>query len=550
RDTVATDADPEAPQLWHMEFQPGPSTLQSGCDPLSVLTALKELGELKVEALGYEDLRLGAFDAEQPQISWRMELRTVEPQERIDEAFAWCTEDCSWVITPPAGASEAAEQPSPAAEAPSATAPEPAEAPPKAASKAAPKAAPKAAGKPNASGGEGSIRVNIDKVDALINLVGELVITQSMLSRFNGEFDFTQLESLREGLTQLTRNTRELQESVMAIRMLPIKVAFSRFPRLVRDTGKALGKQVDLQLSGEGTELDKTVLEKIGDPLVHLVRNSLDHGLETPEKRVAAGKPATGVLELNAFHEGGNIVIEVKDDGAGINTERVLAKARENGLVGADEQLSDDKIHNLIFLAGFSTAEEVSDLSGRGVGMDVVRRNIHDLNGQVSVKSEAGKGSTFTITLPLTLAILDGQLVQVANQSFIIPLVSIVETVQTSEKTMNQVAGGGELFRLRDEYLPVLRLHELFGVPSDQDAPAPSLLVIAEANGQRVGILVNDLLEQQQVVIKSLEANFRQTQGISGATILGDGSVALIVDVAGLTALFTNRPGNSALTAA
>ena len=403
------------------------------------------------------------------------------------------------------------------------------------------KPAPKSAAKPSGGGDAGSIRVNINKIDALINLVGELVITQSMLSRFDGDIDASQLAELREGLSQLYRNTRELQESVMAIRMLPISFAFNRFPRLVRDTGNALGKRVDLALNGEQTELDKTVLEKIGDPLVHLVRNSLDHGIETPEARRLAGKPETGTLELNAFHEGGNIVIEVRDDGAGIDRDKVLGKAIERGLVGPDETLTDDKVYDLIFRPGFSTADNVSDLSGRGVGMDVVRRNIADLGGTVSVVSTPGEGSVFTIQLPLTLAILDGQLVRVGDESYIVPLVSIVETIQSGTDSLNQIAGGGELFRLRDEYLPVVRLHALFGIEPDSRKIEDGLLVVVESGGKRIGILVDDLQEQQQVVIKSLEANYRQTEGISGATILGDGRVALILDVPGLMHLFFER---------
>jgi two-component system chemotaxis sensor kinase CheA len=332
--------------------------------------------------------------------------------------------------------------------------------------------------------------------------------------------------------------------------MLPMSFAFSRFPRLVRDTGNALGKKVELRLTGEATELDKTVLEKIGDPLVHLVRNSLDHGLETPEVRLAAGKPETGVLELNAYHEGGNIVIEVIDDGAGINKEKVLAKARERGLIGADEQLTDERISNLIFMAGFSTVDKVSDLSGRGVGMDVVRRNIADLGGHVTLKTETGVGSTFTIRLPLTLAILDGQLIRVGKQPYVISLVSIVETIQTSAEKINEIAGNSELFKLRDEYLPVLRLHDLFGIEPDSTCLDDGLLVVVEAGGSRAGLFVDDLLDQQQVVIKSLEANFKQTPGISGATILGDGTVALIIDIPGLIQMFYDKNASAELSSA
>ncbi|MBX2868618.1 MAG: chemotaxis protein CheA [Acidiferrobacterales bacterium] len=528
---------------WEIYYKPAKNSLKSNSDPLRMLQQLKQLGDLVVCSEGADDLKFGEYDSEECQLAWHLTLTGEVGRDEIEEVFAWKTDECELkltllssdiVDTPPSTADSTKQSTTEEAASTDVT-----ETPKKPPVKSAAKS----------SGGQenSSIRVNIAKVDALINLVGELVITQSMLSRFNSDFQSDQLEALREGLTQLSRNTRELQESVMAIRMLPISFAFSRFPRLVRDTGNALGKNVELKLTGENTELDKTVLEKIGDPLVHLVRNSLDHGLEMPEAREAAGKPATGVLELNAYHEGGNIIIEVIDDGAGINKERVLQKAREQGLVGADEQLSDDRINNLIFMAGFSTVDEISDLSGRGVGMDVVRRNIADLGGNVSVHSETGKGSKFTIKLPLTLAILDGQLVRVGKESYIIPLVSIVETIQTTADQVNELAGATELFKLREEYLPVLRLHKIFSLQADSVNINDGLLVVAEANGQRIGILVDDLLEQQQIVIKSLEANYRQTPGISGATILGDGTVALILDVPGLLQLFMERQ-NSAST--
>ncbi|MEM6819920.1 MAG: chemotaxis protein CheA [Pseudomonadota bacterium] len=533
--TAATSAEPaQAPVIgWTISFTPKPELFVHGNDPSAIFAELQRISSTDVTCSGFEGVDFESLDPTRCALRWDIVLYDGVEREQIDEVFSWAIDDCELIVEPVLG-----EVPAPVA--PAASSEPVAAAPAPAADKPAATSAPKA--KAKSSGGESSsIRVNIDKIDNLINLVGELVITQSMLSRFNGDFDFTQLPALREGLAQLSRNTRELQDSVMAIRMLPISFAFARFPRLVRDTGNALGKLVDLQVVGEGTELDKTVLEKIGDPLVHLVRNSLDHGLETPEERVAAGKPETGVLELRAYHEGGNIVIEVSDDGAGINSDKVLEKAIERGVVSADEQLSEERIINLIFMPGFSTADQVSDLSGRGVGMDVVRRNIADLGGHVSVKSERGVGSTFTIRLPLTLAILDGQLVRVGQESYIVPLVSIVETIQSGTENISQVAGESELFRLRDEYLPVLRLHELFGIEADSTEIDDGLLVVAEANGQRVGIFVDDLQEQQQVVIKSLESNFRQTAGISGATILGDGTVALIVDVPGLIQLFFDR---------
>ncbi|EGG99762.1 Signal transduction histidine kinase CheA [gamma proteobacterium IMCC2047] len=373
----------------------------------------------------------------------------------------------------------------------------------------------------------------------MLNLVGELVITQSMLGRFKKEFKVSDLSDLRDGLAQLESNTRELQESAMQIRMLPIKVAFSRFTRLVRDLSRNLGKKVRLELLGEQTELDKTVLEKIGDPLVHLVRNSLDHGIETVEKRLAAGKPAEGLLRLSAYHEAGNIVIEITDDGAGLNRDKILSKAIERGLVSEDEQLSDERIYMLIFQAGFSTADQVSDLSGRGVGMDVVRRNIQDLGGRIDIQSEVGQGSTITIRLPLTLAILDGQLVRVGEETYIVPLLSIVESVFINPERVNVVANNQMLYRLRDDFLPITDLRPICGgyyrnMSLDVQELNDKLLVVIETAGKRYGIVVDDLEDQQQLFIKALENNYRQVSGLAGATILGDGSVALILDIPSL----------------
>ncbi len=394
-----------------------------------------------------------------------------------------------------------------------------------------------------------SIRVNISKVDELINMVGELVITQSMLSRFgeNEEFNANTIEKLKDGLSQLEGHTRELQESVMRIRMMPISAAFQRFPRLVHDLSATFDKKIELIMTGEGTELDKTVLEKIGDPLVHLVRNSLDHGIESPEQRLKVGKSETGTIELKAYHQGGNIVIQIKDDGAGLNRDKILSKAREKGLVSQDERLTDDQIHDLIFKPGFSTADVVSDVSGRGVGMDVVRRNIRELGGAVEVKSKTGEGSVFTIRLPLTLAILDGQLVGIGNETFILPVISIIESLQVKTECINAVAGNAEVYRLRDEYIPIVRLYQVFGIAPVSTDLASGLLVVVEAEGKKIAIYVDDLLGQQQVVIKSLETNFKKIEGLSGATILGDGTVALIIDIAGLIDLYQQDMANNVI---
>jgi two-component system chemotaxis sensor kinase CheA len=343
---------------------------------------------------------------------------------------------------------------------------------------------------------------------------------------------------------------RALQESVMRVRMLPISVVFNRFPRLIRDLGQRLGKKIELRLSGDQTELDKTVLEKIGDPLVHLLRNSIDHGLETPEVRLAAGKPAHGVIQLHAYHKGGNVVVEVSDDGGGLRRDRILAKARERGLAGADEELSDERVYNLIFQPGFSTAEAVSEVSGRGVGMDVVRRNINELGGDVQIHSVAGKGSMVRIRLPLTLAILDGQLVRVGSEVYVVPIVSIVETIQVRQELVSSLANRAQVMRLRDDYLPIVRLYELFEIEPQYTRLVDGLLMIVETDGRRVGLFVDELMAQQQVVIKSLETNYRPVAGLAGATMLGDGRVALILDVPGILTRFKEMRRDSAQQAA
>jgi two-component system, chemotaxis family, sensor kinase CheA len=399
-------------------------------------------------------------------------------------------------------------------------------------------APPKAAKASSKAAENTSIRVSIDKIDGLINMVGELVITQSMLGQLGQEFDVSRVQRLQEGLSQLEQNTRELQESVMKIRMLPISFAFSRFPRLVRDLSKQLDKEVDLVMLGENTELDKTVMEKIGDPLVHLVRNSLDHGLESVEERTDKGKSRAGTITLNAYHHGGNIVIEVKDDGAGLNKDRIRSKAIEKGLIAEEEVLTDAQIHDLIFQAGFSTADVVSDVSGRGVGMDVVRRNIAELNGTIDVSSTPGEGSLFSIRLPLTLAILDGQLVKVGEEVYIFPLVSIVESIQLEKSMLNNITGNQFVMQLRNDYIPIVCLQDVFNIDLEKKDLEGAMLVVVEGDNEKIGIVVDELLGQQQVVIKSLEKNYQKVDSISGATILGDGTVALIVDISGLN----NKP--------
>ncbi|UIA85707.1 chemotaxis protein CheA [Erwinia tracheiphila] len=381
-----------------------------------------------------------------------------------------------------------------------------------------------------------SIRVAVEKVDQLINLVGELVITQSMLAQRSGELDPVAHGDLLNSMGQLERNARDLQESVMSIRMMPMEYVFSRFPRLVRDLASKLGKEVELTLLGSSTELDKSLIERIIDPLTHLVRNSLDHGIEAPAKRLAEGKAAVGNLTLSAEHQGGNICIEVVDDGAGLNRERILAKALSSGLPVSDS-MSDEEVGMLIFAPGFSTAEQVTDVSGRGVGMDVVKRNIQEMGGHVEIASKQGKGTTIRILLPLTLAILDGMSVRVADEVFILPLNAVMESLQPLANDLHPLAGGERVLEVRGEYLPLVELWNVFDVQDAKTEATQGIVVILQSAGKRYALLVDQLIGQHQVVVKNLESNYRKIPGISAATILGDGSVALIVDVSALQSL-------------
>ncbi|PKO33436.1 MAG: chemotaxis protein CheA [Betaproteobacteria bacterium HGW-Betaproteobacteria-7] len=412
---------------------------------------------------------------------------------------------------------------------------------------APPTAPPRSGGRPAAAvaASDSSIRVSVEKVDQLINLVGELVITQAMLLQTATQMAEAAPEQLVNGLTQLERNTRDLQESVMSIRMLPISFVFSRFPRVVRDLSGKLGKQVELKTSGETTELDKGLIERIADPLTHLIRNSLDHGIELPETRLAAGKSPVGTITLKAYHQGGNIVIEVGDDGAGLPRNKILAKARERGLP-VSEQMTDQEVFSLIFEAGFSTADQVTDVSGRGVGMDVVRRNIQAMGGRVEIESMLGVGTRMTVRLPLTLAILDGMSVAVGNQTYILPLSYVIESLQPAAGDIRTLANQVRLIQVRGDFLPVVILHELFGLDSAWSDFTQGIMVVIEADGAKAALFVDALVGQHQVVIKSLEANYRRVPGISGATIMGDGHVALILDVpaiAGMARTMVQRAG-------
>ncbi|SON52241.1 chemotaxis protein CheA [Vibrio tapetis] len=550
---------------WLVEFAPHRDLFFSGNDPLRIIAEIRELDQqASIVCKSAKLPDLAELEAELCYLSWSMEISGDVEQEALIEVFEWVEDQCELSITKaeiteseplPANSSSQASNPSSAQSNTS----EPRDSESNNTelshsqgentqlnSTAEPenKSNKKVPAKTNkAEGAVSSIRVDIDKVDSLINLVGELVITQSMLTEIGNDFTEDKLEKLKTGLDQLLQNSKDLQENVLNIRMLPMSFAFSRFPRLVRDLTGRLGKLVDLQIKGESTELDKTVLERIVDPLVHLVRNGIDHGIEMPDVRSAQGKPDMGVIELNAFHQGGSIIIEVKDDGGGIDCDRLWQKALDKGVLPSDskrEEMSDQQVVNLIFAPGFSTADEVSDISGRGVGMDVVKRNIEELGGNIEVESKLGSGSSFTISLPLTLAILDGQLVKVSGQVYIIPLLTIVESIQIESDCIKHASGGVELYRLRDENIPLLRLHEEFEMGESGDLEG-HIMCLVEGAGNRVGLLIDDLLDQQQVVIKSLESNYSKVPGISGATILGDGSVSLILDIQGLITSFLRR---------
>ncbi|MBZ5488567.1 chemotaxis protein CheA [Halomonas aquamarina] len=436
-------------------------------------------------------------------------------------------------------ASESTPATAPAASAPPVEAAPSVQAPAESTAKASAPAAgasKEAAAKPKKAAAESSsIRVSVDKVDQIINLVGELIITQSMLDQTVSDLDDQSVgnSSLQNGMSLLQRNARDLQEAVMSIRMIPMEFVFSRFPRVVRDTAGKLGKEIELVTEGKSTELDKSLVERITDPLTHLVRNSLDHGIEMPDEREALGKPRTGKLILSARHQGGNILIEVRDDGAGMDRDRLLAKARENGLAVSDT-MTDEEVYQLIFAPGFSTAKEVTDVSGRGVGMDVVKRNIQGMGGRVEIQSKKGEGTNTRIVLPLTLAILDGMSIKVGGETFILPLSTVLESLQPTKDDMYAMAGDDVVLKVRDEYLPVIAIHEVLDVENAITDPTRSIAVIVQGEGRRYAMLVDELIGQQQVVVKNLEDNYRKVPGISAATILGDGSVALILDITGL----------------
>jgi two-component system chemotaxis sensor kinase CheA len=540
-----------AEQGWKIAFCPYLDLLKTGNDPVRMFRELAGLGDYTVSVNTQDIPDFYELDPEECNLSWALKVLGDIPRKEIDEIFNWVEGDCELTIEaltvktvkpPPPAPKKSEPEPLPREIDPPAFLPAEAQA-----GNAGESARIETQqwdidqSKTSSTKASSSIRVDTAKIDALINIMGEVVITQSMLGLIGENFAMDQLDQLKRGLSQLERHTRDMQQSVMNIRMMPISFVFSRFPRLVHDISSKLGKKIELKVIGENTEVDKAVVELINDPLVHLIRNSLDHGIEMPSDRLAAGKPETGVIELKAYHRGGHIVIEIIDDGRGLDRNKLVAKAIHKGLIAENSVLTDKQAFELIFMPGFSMAESITDISGRGVGMDVVRRNIQTLGGNIELISELGKGTTIAIQLPLTLAIIDGQSVAVGDETYIVPLVSIMESINITEKMLNKVAGKGETFQLRNQYIPIIRMHEIFNVrPKNPSKNAEGVIVIVEGPGLLCGLFVDELLGPQQVVVKSLEANYRRVEGVSGATILGDGSVALILDVPGLLR-FSNR---------
>jgi two-component system chemotaxis sensor kinase CheA len=531
-------------RTYAIHFKPGRQLFQFANEPLLFIRELKTFGDLEVKVDASELPALDRLEAEDSYLSWRMTLATERTRDEIAEVFEFVVDDA--LIEIEEIGAEASEKPAEAAVAVSAAAAVPA------AEDSAKPEADKATAAGNMSQDKGtvrepgkkagvtSIRVDLDRIDRLVNMVGELVITQAMITQQarTGSANGSNQQTIAE--EELASHTRELQDAVMAIRMQPVKSVFMRMPRLVRDLSRKLGKNVNLVMRGEQTEVDKTIIEELADPLTHMIRNSLDHGIELPEDRLKAGKPEAAEIVLSAEHRHGKIVIQVTDDGRGINRERVRQKAVQQGLIATDSNMSDEEIDNLIFAPGFSTAEQVTDVSGRGVGMDVVRRNIQNLGGRVIVQSRPGLGTKFSLTLPLTLAVLDGMVVSIGDEEYIIPLTSIIETVRPAAKDIRRIDSNFDTFAMRGDYLRLIYLSRMFNIPGAiSDASKALVVVVDTETAGRVGIVVDELLGQQQVVIKSIDSNYQNVEGISGATILGSGRVSLILDLDGLAEMRT-----------
>ncbi|TDB58568.1 chemotaxis protein CheA [Photorhabdus khanii] len=527
-ESIIAEIAPELPES-ELELKPAPVATKNQQGRVRV--HLSGLKEREVSLMLDELANLGeVYDAEQTRDSVEASLVTSATEDDITAVLCFVIEPEQITFLPVAEPKDEVKNRD-TDKAVKATVPEKSVIPP--AGRPAPMPP---AGSPRQRAESSSIRVAVEKVDQLINLVGELVITQSMLAQHCNDLEPNSHGDLLSCMVQLQRNSRDLQESVMSIRMMPMEYVFSRYPRLVRDLAGKLNKKVDLTLVGSSTELDKSLIERIIDPLTHLVRNSLDHGIEEPEVRLASGKPETGNLTLSAEHQGGNICIEVVDDGAGLNREKILAKAISQGL-SVSENMSNEEVAMLIFAPGFSTAEVVTDVSGRGVGMDVVKRNIQEMGGQIQINFQAGKGTVTRILLPLTLAILDGMSVKVNDEVFILPLSAVVSSLQPQEEDIYPLAGDEKLLHVRGEYLPLIKLYRVFDIPEAKTDPTKGIVVIVQSAGRRYALLVDQLVGQHQVVVKNIESNYRKVPGISAATIMGDGSVALIIDISALQQL-------------
>jgi two-component system chemotaxis sensor kinase CheA len=541
-----TPGTADGKQTFAIVFRPQAEMLRRGNEPLFIIRELKKLGELELTAETGRLPSLNEIEPDRPYIGWTGTLRTEATREQIDEIFEFVTGDCQVEITleqaplPAAKPMPVAVSSAPAVEEPvaapvaslpvhpapsmaPAAAPEPAEAPGRA-------AAPKASAT--------TMRVEVEKIDRVVNMVGELVIAQAMLGQIVHGLPEDTSSRLTQILEEVIHHTRELKDSVMSMRAQAIGAVFQRMPRLVRELATKTGKKVQLVMHGENTEVDRSIIERLGDPLTHIIRNSIDHGIESPAQRLAAGKSEEGTITLSAEHRGGRIVVEVRDDGGGIDPDRVLKKAREKGLVSPDAVLTEDEINNLIFMPGFSTADTISDISGRGVGMDVVRRNIQDVGGRITIKSERGRGMTLQLALPLTLAVMDGMVIKVSRETYVLPMSAIVECLRPSRNDIHNLVGGRGLLQLRGNLVPVVHLSDLLDMGAENSESDERVVIIADAgDGTRLGIIVDELLGHQQVVVKSMEESYGAVPGVAGATILGNGRVALILDVEKLSEL-------------
>ncbi len=510
-----------------ISFTPTPQLFHRANDPLIIIRELRSLGTLETEVDDSALPPLNEIETDGAYLSWRFKLTTAASEDDVRNVFEFVLDDCELSVEEEKDEDEEEEPPVAVVEKKEVTTKESAEKP--------------AAAKGNAVSDKkppASIRVDLDRIDRLVNMVGELVITQAMLREQINQLSTEEQSGILHGVESLALQMRELQDGVMSIRAQPVKSVFSRMTRLVRELSASLNKEAKLDVSGENTEIDKTVIEELSDPLTHMIRNSMDHGLEAPDEREKVGKPREGTIRLSAEHRNGKIVISVGDDGRGINREKVFKKAVEKGLISADASPSNDEIDNLILLPGFSTADQVSNVSGRGVGMDVVVRKIQNMGGRIGITSVPGQSSQFNLTLPLTLAVLDGMIIRIGQEFYIIPITSIVESLRPDSGAIHELASGGEVLSIRGGFIKILDLASLFGIQCKSKQADDLLVVVVETGASGpIGLVVDELVGQQQVVIKSLEANYRRVQGLAGATILGNGMVALILDVDGLQAM-------------